>query len=117
MEVSIVHIEIDGIEEENIKKVYEGARTRRKAVHMMHRTGAIRQRLRPTVGFDLVVSEGVPERNYEGMEHVPVVLVYEDGTRIRYMNCSHEKTGESTFDEENELVKRIDFIADERIAG
>ncbi|NVO00760.1 MAG: hypothetical protein HXX17_15700 [Geobacteraceae bacterium] len=113
-EVSIVHIEIDGQEEVNIKKVYEGKIVKRKAVNLMHRTGKIRVRSRPTVGFDLAISEGVAERNYEDMEDVAISIIYEDGSRVRYQGCSHESTGEVTYDEENEAIKRIDFIANTR---
>lgn len=116
-EVSIVRIEIDGVEEENVKKVYEGKRVKRKPVNLMHRTGKIRTRLRPTVGFDRAIVEGEPAPAYEDMEDVTIVIVYEDDTRIQYLECSCSEVGETTYDEENEAIVRYDWIANERVVS
>lgn len=116
-EVAIVRIEINGVEEENVDKVYEGKITRRKAVNLPHRTGSIRVRPRPTVGFDLVIVEGIgdQEQKYQDMEGATIAIIYEDGSRVQFLGCSHESTGEATYNDEKEVIKRIDFIADERI--
>ena len=98
-EVSIVHIEIDGEEEEDIKKVYEGKLTVRKPTNLMHRTGSIRTRRRPTVGFDLVIVEDKPTRDYASMEDVTITIIYEDDTRIQFLGCSCTEVGETTYDE------------------
>lgn len=114
-EVSIVHIEIDGLEDVDVKKVYEGKRTVRKAANLMHRTGKIRTRQRPTVGFDRAIVEGKPAPDYASMEDISITIIYEDGTRIKYLGCSCTEVGETTYDEENEAIQRYDFIADERV--
>ncbi|MCM0081776.1 hypothetical protein L4X63_09260 [Geomonas sp. Red32] len=114
--ISIVYIEVDGTDySDNVVKVYEGKISSHKPQNFMHRTGSLRLLKRPTVGFDWGIEEGVAEPDFSSLEDVTITIIYEDGTRIQYLGCTHTDRGEVTYDEENGSIVRHDFKANKRV--
>jgi hypothetical protein len=114
--VNKVTFECNGQVIDDFKTVKEGRRTITRPVNLMHKTGKTKATQRPTVSLDYVVPEDAPEFDFEAIgDDAVITLEYENGKRITYRGCSVGEIGEAVYDEEKELVKTIDFIAEDRV--
>jgi hypothetical protein len=110
-----VLLEINGQEITDFKTVEEGERTLRVPVKLMNSTGFATVTQRPTVKVDYVIPKSTPEFDFDDVEEGTLTIDYENGTRITYSGLSCEKVGQVKYDEDNDAVKTVEFLAETRV--
>lgn len=113
--LSTITLIINGEEEDNWKSVEEDTRTVRKTVNLAKKTGVMGVTRRYGFKMDYAIPADEPERDFEGLEEGTVVLDYENGRRVTYTGVTVTEVGGTKFDGENEAVRTITFVADNRI--
>ena len=113
--VSTVALIINGQEITDFKSVEEKARTPRKQVNLVKKTGVMNATQRYGVGLDYVVPADRPEFDFEGLEDATLVIDYENGSRVTYTGVATLDIGATKFDGDNETIRTIDLVAGKRI--
>lgn len=113
--VNRVTVSIDGEDESNFKAFRKGAVKKRGQVALMNKNGTSRFTGRYSFGLDYVVPE-VGERDWESddLEDLTVVVAYENGASVQYRKAAVEEVGEETIDGEGEVIRPIQFIAEDK---
>lgn len=109
-----VLLEINGQEITDFKTVQEGERVLRQPVKLMGKTGFAEVTQRPTVTVDYVIPYDAPEFDFDSVQDGTLTIDYDNGTRITYSGLSTEKVGQVKYDEDNDAVKTVEFIATDR---
>lgn len=113
--LSTITLVINGEEESNWKSIEEDARTVRKTVNLAKKTGVMNVTQRFGFKMDYAIPADEPERDFEGLEDGTVVLDYENGRRVTFTGVNVTEIGGPKFDGENEAVRSITFVAENRI--
>jgi len=114
--VNRVVVTIDGKEESNFKAVKLGAEEHRVQVNLMNSTGTSKKTPRFGFSLDYVVPE-TGEIDWALVEDATAKIEYENGSGVVYRRVSVKSVGETNIDGEGEVVKTIEFIAEEKVAA
>lgn len=112
--VNRVVLVVNGQEETNFKGVKLGAEEHRMQVNLMNSTGTSKKKARYSLSLDYVVPE-VGERKWEEVEDATIRVEYENGAGVTYSRAAVKTVGEASIDGEGEVVKTIDFIAEDKV--
>lgn len=106
-------LELNGEAYADFKAVSEKARTLRKKVNLMNKSGSARLTQRYEVEVDYVVPS-VGAKSFDAIEGGTLTVEYDNGDRVSWGGLACAEVGDAAIDGENELVKKIRFIAETR---
>jgi hypothetical protein len=107
-------LDVNGTEITDFKAVTEKARTLRKQVPLMYKTGAAQLTQRFSGELDYVVPRDVTPFDFEGVTGGTLTITYDSGVQVLYGGVHVVEVGDAAIDGEAELVKKIHFIAETR---
>ena len=109
-----VTLEIDGAEFTNLQSYTENERVKSKQVKYMNKLGSAG--VTSNIGFsvDAVLDTVVDLSFLENIENATIVVEYEGGRRVIFLNCRTESIGEQTANGEDEIVYPVVFNAEDR---
>lgn len=111
----IVRAEVacNGANVADFKGFTENAVTPAKAVPLMHSTGAAKLTRRWSFALDYVVPQANPIdwHSYVSGDASTAVLTFDNGDTVQYGGIEVTEVGDAAVDGENELVRRITFMA------
>lgn len=102
--------ESDGSSVTDFKGVTESEVTQAKTVPLMHSTGAAQLTKRWGFSLDYVVPQ-TSAMDWSTVSNGTASIVYDSGDRVDFGGVEVVTIGEATIDGENELVRRISFMA------
>lgn len=103
-------VEVGGASITDFKGVTEAEVTPAKVVPLMHSTGAAQLTKRFAFSLDYVVPQGT-QVDWYGVSNTTASIIYDDATRTDFGGVEVITVGEGALDGENELVRRISFMA------
>ena len=106
-------LEVNGAVVTDFKGFTERARVLRKKVPLMYKSGTAQLTQRYEVDLDYVVPQVNPFV-FDTVQGGTLTIEYDSGERIEYGGVACAEVGDATIDGENELVKKIRFIAENR---
>lgn len=115
--VSKVALEVNGREITDFKSVTEGARTLRKQVPLMNKTGHCNTTERHTVEVEYVVPSDAPEFDFDSVAGGTLTIDKGNGVRVTYGGVCTLEVGETKYDGDNEAVRTIKLSAESRTEG
>ena len=113
--VTQVKVEHNGVSITDFKKFSEGARVLKKSIRLMGKRGHIKTTPEYTFSLDYVIPANKPEHDFEEEGEARVTVEYEGGQRYTYTGVETLEIGETTFDDENEATRTINFAAADRV--
>jgi len=111
--VSRCSLEVNGANITDFKAITEKARTMRKKVNLMNKSGSANITQRYEVEADYVVPQ-TGSITFDAVEGGTITVEYDNGDRISYGGAACAEVGDAAIDGENELVKKIRFICETR---
>lgn len=115
--VGQIGLEVNGQEITDFKSVTEGARTLRKQVNLVSKTGTMRTVPRIPLTVEYVIPADSPEFDFTAVVDGTLTVDYLNGTRICYGGVTTLEIGETKFDGDNEAVRTISLLALSRTEG
>lgn len=114
--VTRITLEINGQEFTNLQSYTENERIIAKSVKYMNKRGSAG--ITPEYGFsiDVVLDKNVNADFLEDIEDATVVIEYEGGDRVIFLNVRTISIGEQSANGEDEIVYPVAFTAEERKA-
>jgi hypothetical protein len=106
-------LEVNGKTITDFKGFTERSRVLRKAVPLMYKTGAAELTQRYAFDLDYVVPQVTPY-DFESVTAGTVTIEYDDGTRTDFGGVHCLETGDAAVDGENEMVRKVSFMAETR---
>jgi len=113
--VSTVSLLINGEEITDFSAVEEKARTLRKQVNLMKKTGILGVTQRYGVSVDYVVPKDKPEFDFAGIEDGTLTIDKENGSRVTYTGVATLDIGATKYDGDKEATRTIEFVATGRV--
>jgi hypothetical protein len=107
-------ISVNGTVIDDFKSVTEKQITNRKAVHLMYKTNAADLTRRFLFDLDYVLPRDATEFDFSSVTGGTSVIEYDSGVEVRYGGVHCLTVGDATADGENEVVKKIEFVAETR---
>ena len=107
-------LSVNGQDISDFKAFTEKTRTLRKSVHLMYKTNAADLTQRYMIDLDYVVPRDVPEFDFEDVTGGTLVIEYDSGEQVRFGGVHCLTVGDGVIDGENELVRKIEFMAETR---
>jgi hypothetical protein len=107
--VSQVALEVNGKSLTDFKTVKEKKRDLWKSIKLMNKKGHYRTSSDDGVIVDYVVPSDAPEFDFESVRGGTITIDYLNGKRVTYTNVYPLEIGEQTHDEDNALIRTIDF--------
>jgi len=111
--ISRCSLEVNGAVITDFKGFTEKTRTIRKAVNLMYKTGAAELTQRYSGDLDYVT----PQENaieFDGITGGTLTVEFDNGERVDFGGVHVVDVGDAAIDGENELVKKISWIAETR---
>lgn len=113
--VSRVLLEVNGQAIEDFKQVEVEEVELARRVDLMNTTGVVGVTPRHQVTVDYVVPKDAPEFDFKSVKDGTLTLDYDNGTREQYAGVYTLKIGATTFDGEKEAVRKITFLATDKV--
>ncbi len=112
--VTRITLEIEGAEFTNLQSYTENERILAKSVKYMNKRGSAG--ITPEYGFsvDVVLDKNTNVDFLETIEDATVVVEYEGGDRVIFLNVRTVSIGEQTANGEDEIVYPVTFTAENR---
>jgi hypothetical protein len=105
---------IDGQNIEDFKTFTENERELARQVNLMNKTGHCGVTQRPGCKLDYVVPLDAPEFDFDAVRDGVLTVEYENGKRKIFTGVRTLKIGEEKIDGDNEVVRTIEFGAQQR---
>jgi len=114
--VTRITLEVNGQEFTNLQSYTENERIIAKSVKYMNKRGSAG--ITPEYGFsiDVVLDKNENADFLESIEDATIVIEYEGGDRVIFLNVRTISIGEQTANGEDEIVYPVAFTAEERKA-
>ena len=109
-----VTLEIDGTEFSDINNFTEDARPKGKQVKYMSKLGFAKITTEIGFSFTIVLSTTVNFDDIENVNNATVVVEYEGGDRVIFLNCNVTDVGDKSANGEDEITYDLSWAAEER---
>lgn len=111
--VTRASLEINGASITDFKAFTEKTRTIRKAVPLMYKTGAAELTQRFSGDLDYVVPRSAAVE-FDAITAGTLTIEFDSGERVDFGGVHVTEVGDAAIDGENELVRKISFVAETR---
>ena len=107
-------LSLNGVEITDFKSFTEITRETRKRVDLMYKTGSAQKTQRYEFELEYVKPKLTDEYNFENLEGASCVIEFDGGQQYIYSGVACMTIGDAKADMENEVVRTIHFVAEQR---